>query len=496
MIEQVKRLVRLPIGAPLFAGYLPVLLWQRLTDVVSLHDALRASFLFAVLILVILLPLVRLFGRLYEISLALSLLMAAVLVSVGVYHPLVILASLLVLTAMIERRIAFEKMVVFANIVGVALFASFFWTDVRATNNQSPAPITGARLAAVDLTIRSSIIHVVLDGYGASDVLRDYFDHDNAPFRTALQDMGFQVMETVTTPFNQTAFVMSSVMSGGYVDLPSEGVDVNAFRRRLGTRATNGTVHQSFRQSGYNFAYTPSGYAGFDLDDARQISPPSYWAPTPLEASLLNLSGHAPLTVYNKLVKSAFEPENFETLKAPFYYYQHVLAPHPPFSLTETGELRKTSDQTIADGSDVVHNEPSRRADYIAGYRQKVRFVEQALIDQLSTRPEAGPVVIIVHGDHGPGAHLDQSSLAKTCAKERMNSFLAIYSNVPEVRDAFAAQNEAAFNLVNIYRVLFAALSGTEADLLPDISTFVPFLDPTSGQKVTRQALNQPCQIH
>ena len=70
-----------------------------------------------------------------------------------------------------------------------------------------------------------------------------------------------------------------------------------------------------------------------------------------------------------------------------------------------------------------------------------------------------GPLVIIIHGDHGSGSRYINES-AGTCLMERMRTTVAIYSNVPEIRDAVA--KDGIDNTINIYRVVFGALLGRE----------------------------------
>ena len=98
------------------------------------------------------------------------------------------------------------------------------------------------------------------------------------------------------------------------------------------------------------------------------------------------------------------------------------------------------------------------------------------MIDQVK-----GPLIIIIQGDHGSGSLLIQDSAERTCLMERMRTTVAIYSNVPEIRAAVAAGG--IDNTVNIYRVIFSALSGTK---IPSVE----------GQYFSKwSALNQPLSL-
>jgi hypothetical protein len=169
-----------------------------------------------------------------------------------------------------------------------------------------------------------------------------------------------------------------------------------------------------------------------------------------------------------------------------------VLSPHPPFSLTAEGKDKQTISPNFLDGSHFVRQSAERRAQYIEGYVEKLKYTNQALLRQLANLP-SGPIVVIVHSDHGGGAFYDHESLERSCALERFGVLFAVYSNIPQVQQAFAQLADESFNLANTYRVLISALSSAEIANLPDVSYYNPWTSPRTLTPVPPEVRAAPC---
>mgnify|MGYP000299188905 CR=1 FL=1 len=411
----------------------------------------------------------------------------------GPIYPAIIIAAFL-LFSLLDRKISFGKTILLANILGPVFAVLSLYpimTDVYAPRHVLKT--TSAPIETTEIAQTPSIVHIVLDGYGSSDVLSDVYRHDNKDFISALENRDFQVLPRVTSPFNQTLFVMSSIMSGGYISIPENTDNVRSYRYDLGHTAVNGTVHNLLRTAGYNFAYTKSGYAYLDFEKAELITP-SEFGVTGLEAELLRFKPELAAKVHNQILRSALSSKNFENLQPPFFYYQHLLAPHPPFTLTKNGLPRPSKSIHLSDGSHFVRGSEERRASYINGYQEKINFVEKALLEQLKAVPSDLPIIIIIHGDHGPGANFDQESTTNSCIPERMTTFFAIYSNVPEIREAFSKHNNSDFNLVNIYRVIVSAISNQKLDPLPSKAKFLRWSTPSDAVTISKDMLSNECK--
>jgi hypothetical protein len=116
---------------------------------------------------------------------------------------------------------------------------------------------------------------------------------------------------------------------------------------------------------------------------------------------------------------------------------------------------------------------PGSRDDYIHGYRQQLLFMNSQLekmIDAILSEHESTPVVIL-QGDHGPGAYLDWSSVEDSCILERtaiLNAYL-----IPDIDPDVLY---TGISPVNSFRVVMNAVLGTNYTMLPD-RTFMPTWD-------------------
>ena len=259
-----------------------------------------------------------------------------------------------------------------------------------------------------------SVVHIVLDGYGAKTALRKMFGYDNAPFSDALRDLGFTVMEDVPVPYNQTLLAMSAVMNADFppFDQPplSEMTD-NEIRAKLGRTVIESAVIRAFREQGHKIAYTVTGYNAFQYPDyAQLISTPSgvfevslfdvYFVIFQLDKWGVHLlepaARSAPLDLR---VKSALSLDVVDKLQPPFFLYSHVLAPHPPFTIDRNGNpTNRWGFSLINDGDHALGNDESLLALYREGYLEKLRYTNKVVLVQVKRIIEEieGPLVMAV----------------------------------------------------------------------------------------------------
>jgi hypothetical protein len=312
---------------------------------------------------------------------------------------------------------------------------------------------------------------VLADGYGAPSVLKSIYDHDAGPFLDALRQRGFVVFDDVRTPYNQTLLVVSSVMSGSAVRPRRKDRTDDEFRRDMGDAVRQGAVISVLKDAGYHIIWSKSGYAFLDFPDEEQTEADRPWL-TPLEAAIAgSFLPYLQGANHNAYLKASFAPRKLNRSPKPYYYFQHVLAPHPPHTLYSNGSYRRPLSTQIADGSGVIQNSPARRKNYIEGYADKVKFVEASFIKEFDALPQ-GPKIVIFHGDHGPGAYLAHNSASQTCISERMKTFLAIYTNDLKIRNELELYSNSKFNIVNIYRLLFSILSRESITLIDPAPEF------------------------
>ena len=116
-------------------------------------------------------------------------------------------------------------------------------------------------LGSVDLsrpvTARPDVYHLVLDGFGRSDVLASRYGIDSTRFVKTLRDLGFEVAERGTANYIQTALSLASMLNGSYI----ESSDAESSSRRpLHGLIQRSSVVTSFKRLGYEFLFVGSDY--------------------------------------------------------------------------------------------------------------------------------------------------------------------------------------------------------------------------------------------
>ena len=358
-----------------------------------------------------------------------------------------------------------------------------------------------------------SFVHILLDGYSRADVLAENYGYDNRPFLNELEGLGFTVFDGAHSPYNQTSLNLAAVFSGTYLDLENLTRDVsdrNELHSSLARFVGNSPVLSAINQSGYRTLTTDTGYAFSDLWYFDQIGAPteSVGLLNLFETRLLVRSGLGFLMVVAHATSSALDPQTEATenglgrqanqlnillryaFESPipsdrdgnFFLYQHILSPHPPFTIDREGrDWARFADRFggIPDGSHVVYNNEENRADYIVGYREKLIYTNSAVLARLRRLigEATKPLIVVVHGDHGGGAYYDQDELSLTCVSERFSPLLAIYASDPVWRDEIRDRLSGSPNLVNIYRAIFATVYDADITMLEDSSYYMPWTD-------------------
>lgn len=118
---------------------------------------------------------------------------------------------------------------------------------------------------------------------------------------------------------------------------------------------------------------------------------------------------------------------NMPDTGGPRFVFAHILLPHPPFVFGP--EYESIPPKSFREGNYY----DGTIAEYIQGYRGQLAFLNvhlrtaiSEILDESLTRP-----IIILQGDHGPGAFLNWDFMDKNCFRERMSILNAYY--LPDV---------------------------------------------------------------
>jgi hypothetical protein len=359
-----------------------------------------------------------------------------------------------------------------------------------------PAPVS-AQLSPSPGTGLPDIYYIIVDGYGRSDVLKDLYGIDNSGFINFLESRGFFVASEARSNYSKTVLSLASSLNMRYLDdvIRSQGVD-STNRQPLIRMIQNSDVRRTLEAAGYGTVGFQTGYPPTELTDASlYFAPPADassgaafgWAPRGVnEFEILLLQTTAlrpaidkftedqsltlalisqPYLIHRRRILFTLErlPE-IARMDGRTFTFAHILVPHPPFVFGR-------------DGEEVVPTQPFRlmdigtypRPEYIEHYRSQLLYVDTLLektIDQILS-DSSTPPIIILQGDHGPGAYMDYQAPLTSNTRDRM-SILNAYLVPPEI----ASHLYASITPVNSFRVLLDVLLGESRPLLPDESYF------------------------
>ncbi|MDH5411237.1 MAG: hypothetical protein OEZ03_17665 [Alphaproteobacteria bacterium] len=365
--------------------------------------------------------------------------------------------------------------------------------------NPMPADTFASAKAPND---RPDIYHITLDGYARGDILRDYFGFDNAIFLGRIRSFGFAVSDRAITPYNQTQLAMLSIFDGTYLydsDTGKREAEIN-YRRRINERFLESSTFKTLTRMGYRVAGTNTEYLALDIGRNEMIAPRPWSEMTLLELTVFDQSvlgliadrfgSLDPRTNHAlSMIRDAYNAPFAQTLERPVFLFTHQLAPHRPFNITRNGGRREMID--LKDVSNFQNGLHGLRAEYVEGYTEKLRFINDETAEYLQrlVTELPDPKIVIVHGDHGSALHMRGEDIAVACAKERYSPLLAVYSS----DGLLQARLNDDFNLVNLYRLVFNTYFETDLPMLESKNYFAPYPEPSKHSPVGSEAFTEPC---
>lgn len=306
---------------------------------------------------------------------------------------------------------------------------------------------------------KPDIYYIILDEYGSESALRDIYGLDNSLFLDGLRQRGFTIKDHSAANYWRTGPSLSSSLNFHYIselgDFPAESTDLRPVEQMISDSAARRFLErQGYRTVAFstNFFYT-------DVRDA-DVYYNSRLGVTPFELKLLAgsmavffVDWAAPVFRRAEIRQHFADLADSTTVEGPKFIFAHLVVPHPPFVFDAEG-------QPVTMQGEATEN-------YLKGYAGQLqytnRLVEEAVDAILAN--SATPPVIIIQGDHGPGAYFTWYSTKETCLRERFPILNAYY--LPGKADA-AAAIPADISPVNAFRVIFNAYFDTQLPLEPN----------------------------
>ncbi len=337
------------------------------------------------------------------------------------------------------------------------------------------------------------VFYVIVDGYGRADALKRALGFDNQPFIRELLARGFYVASQSRSNYCQTELSVSSSLNMDYLqNMMPPGHEGEQERAAFQALVAKNSIQEKMTELGYVTVGVTSGFPSIQFPNSELVvrAPApgaSLFASALLQQSIFHASDQANRSQFelrrNSLLGALSSLESLaEPAPKPRFVIAHILAPHPPFVVTEAGEpMRPPGPFGYFDGSDYMSHSGTGLT-YAAGYKAQAEYVNRrllAIINVIKSRSERPPIIII-QGDHGSKRYLDQNSLARTDLKECFPNLNAYF--VPKEMEE---RLYPSVTPVNSFRILLDYLSNADLPLLPDKCYFSPYAKPQTYSDVT-----------
>lgn len=377
----------------------------------------------------------------------------------------------------------------FLSVVSVIaiILPSFSFLQLIGSQNKVDLPekLPRSALSASDAPL-PDIYYIILDGYGREDFLRDYYGYDNQQFIKFLETNDFIVADQGRANYNQTALSIASSLNLQYInEIAGQVGRDSGGRQPLALLIRDNQVRSILEETGYQFIAFSTGYSPTEIRDADQyldLSPilyrleKEYLSTT---AAVLWLDWATPVWYREEILKTFSMLGEIPKQKSPKFVFAHILMPHPPFAFGPNGEELPITG--FKDGSDFN----GTKEEYIQGYKGQITFLNRMMeetISQILANSTTSPIIIL-QGDHGPGAYLNWQTEYQDCFKERISILNAYY--LPDQSDNHIY---SSITPVNTFRKIFNIYFNTDYPLLDDRSFFSKWDTPYEFVDITESA--------
>ena len=299
---------------------------------------------------------------------------------------------------------------------------------------------------------------------------------DNSAFIETLESKDFYVAERSHSNYLQSIFSIPSGLNFSYLE--SEPEDADAARHFTSLTSDNrlmrtlkGCGYQTIAfETGFTFTnhptvdvYLSSGSPITNFESLLLADSPMDWL---LEAIYKKPAAYSYEGHRERVLFTFEELKSIPRMPGPKVVFAHIISPHPPFVFDAQGNpIEPSHSYSINDGDDYRGD----WEEYRQGYAGQVEFVNGMLEETLDAilRKSSEPPVIIIQGDHGPGAFLDWDTPEKTCLWERSSIFNTYY--LPGIDTNLLTPEMAP---VNSFRVVLNEYFDTDLEYLPDKTYF------------------------
>lgn len=350
------------------------------------------------------------------------------------------------------------------------------------------------------------IYYIILDGYGRGDVLNDLYGFDNQEFLNSLSMQGFFIAENSYSNYSKTVLSLASSLNFRYLDEFSEQIPTSS--KPLDNLVESSKTVEILQEFGYESVEFDAGYrtnifysdyflspnnevSFFEKSTKRLNAFESVYLNTTLVRVFsspqylpfgLKQNDLEPQYVIDQRNRVLFSLNHFPDIsewKGNYFVFVHIVAPHPPFLFDAQGNSVTPKETLLLRDGDHYLEGPE---EYISGYIEQLQFINKLVqegVEKILSNSNIPPVIII-QGDHGPGAYLVWESLEDSNLEERMAILNAYY---------FPGGDQGLLNdnitPVNSFRLVFNRYFDFEFELLPNKMNFSLSEEPFNYFDVT-----------
>ncbi|HET9912747.1 MAG TPA: hypothetical protein VFQ13_12700 [Anaerolineales bacterium] len=397
----------------------------------------------------------------------------------------------------------------FLNIVSLVLVIYPSWITIAVLyKGNSQIRIVREQQAQVEVPLTNpsepfpDIYMIILDGYGRNDSLQAIYSYDNTQFIEFLEEKGFYVADRATSNYPQTHLTLSSMLNLQYLDTYTQEFGNSNDRSGLYELTWHPTIRRLLKDQGYKFVALPSATLATQIRDAdiyfnMTNSDINEFETLLLSSTVVGVTVEAwgfdqPVQGYElhrKYILFSLEKlSEVAEVPGPKFVFAHIMLPHPPFIFNHAGNFIVPNHPYVMWDASLF---PGTTEEYQQGYKEQVTFLNQKMeiiISDILARSE-NPPIIILQGDHGPGAFYDVLELDNnSCLSERFTILDAYYFPDGDYQLLYPS-----ITPVNSFRVVLNKYFGAQLDLLEDRSYYSSWSSPYIYTDVTDQ-VNLPCK--
>lgn len=300
------------------------------------------------------------------------------------------------------------------------------WKEIRKLENIDAFP---------------NIYYIILDGYGRGDVLKEMYGFNNDGFLEELRERGFFIAKNSQANYPQTILSLASSLNLHYLThLQQTYGSKNQSPEPVLQEIAENRLMAFLQTQGYRTVAFSSGMAFTELRRAeRYISIPGalnewellFLGQTPVPIFMQSFFGFSLFDIHQHRLEYLVEELPRVTISdRPSFVFAHFVSPHPPFILGDQAPFRGKEHQfSFRDGSHYRQYYQKTSEEYQARYLEQLQALNERIITMLDKvlSNASRPSLIVLQGDHGPGAYVDWEDRSKTNLRERMSILNAIY---------------------------------------------------------------------